>query len=235
MKVIAIIPARGGSKRIPRKNLKNFLGVPILTRIIEMVINSQLFDEVMVSTDDFEIKRLAIKAGAKVPFMRSNENASDYASTYDVLEEVLLKYHENEEVFDLVFCIYPTAVLMSKERLNHAKKILQENSQTSGVMPICKFSYPIHRSLKVEGSYIRMNWPEHELTRSQDLPDAFYDAGQFYFFRRDMLLEQRKTFLQNMSYILLPENEVQDIDNSSDWEMAELKWKCKAEHKEITL
>lgn len=226
-KTLAIITARGGSKRIPRKNIKDFLGKPIMAYSIEAAINSKLFDEVMVSTDDQEIAEIAKKCGAKVPFMRSDKNSDDHSTTADVIEEVLLEYKKRGEDFDKTCCLYPTAPFVSSERLNEAMKLLGDTDADS-VLPVTLFSYPILRSLKIEdGGLLKMNWPENMNVRSQDLAPAYHDSGQFYCLDVEKFLTQKRIFTDNTRCIVVPETEVQDIDNEEDWQLAELKYKLK--------
>lgn len=222
-KVIAIITARGGSKRIPRKNIKNFLGKPIIEYSIEAALKSDLFDEVMVSTDDEEIASFSISCGAKVPFFRSNKNSDDYSSTSDVLIEVLNKYKELNLNFKYACCIYPTAPFITSDKLQKAYEELESNSAIS-VLPIVRFSFPILRSFKLDNGYVKMNWSEHLNSRSQDLPPSFHDAGQFYFFDVEKFLLERKLFTDNTIGLEMPELEVQDIDTEEDWKIAEIKY-----------
>ncbi|MBC5773611.1 pseudaminic acid cytidylyltransferase [Pontibacter sp. KCTC 32443] len=224
MKSIAIIPARGGSKRIPRKNIKCFLGKPIIAYSIQAALESGLFDEVMVSTDDPEIAAVAKQYGATVPFMRSSDNADDYATTAAVITEVLQNYAAQGTQFDVGCCIYPTAPLIKLSALSEGYQQLQtQNFDT--VFPVLKYSYPIWRSLKMEAGKVALNWPEHLNSRSQDLPAAYHDAGQFYWFRTDRFLSSQKLFTDNSGAVELEELEVQDVDNETDWKLAELKYK----------
>ena len=164
---VAIITARGGSKRIPRKNVKEFCGKPIIVYSIEAALESGLFDEVMVSTEDEEIAGIAKAAGARVPFMRSGENAGDYASTDDVLLEVLEAYREQGREFDSFCCLYPTAPFVTAEKLRRAMQLLDK---ADSVMPVVAFSFPPQRCMVLnEEGELRMKWPEHAKTRSQDL------------------------------------------------------------------
>lgn len=222
MRKLAIIPARGGSKRIPRKNIRNFLGKPIIAYSIETAIKSQLFDEVMVSTEDQEIAQIAKSYGASIPFMRSKKNADDFATTMDVLEEVTLKYKEDSLFFDFICCLYPTAPLTSFKKLHEGyEKLVNENFEV--VLPVTAYSYPIWRGLnREENGSTQMIWPENLNKRSQDLPVTYHDAGQWYWFKREAI--GRPIFESNSSSIVLPEQEVQDIDNLTDWQLAELKY-----------
>lgn len=219
---IAIITARGGSKRIPRKNIKEFCGKPIIVYSIEAALASGVFDEVMVSTDDEEIAEVARKAGAKVPFMRSSVSAGDYASTDDVLMEVMLAYKEQGREFDALCCIYPTAPFVTAEKLRRAMKMLE---QTDSVMPVVPFSFPPQRCMVLnENGELRMKWQQYATTRSQDLEPYYHDCGQFYCCKTNLFMEYGTTDLPHMLPMIMSELEVQDIDNPDDWEIAELKY-----------
>ena len=219
---IAIITARGGSKRIPRKNVKLFCGKPIITYSIEAALKSGLFEEVMVSTEDEEIARIAREAGAQVPFMRSSESAGDYASTDDVLLEVLAAYKERGREFDSFCCLYPTAPFVTAEKLRTAMGLLDK---ADSVMPVVPFSFPPQRCMVLNGEgELRMKWPEHAKTRSQDLEPYYHDCGQFYCCKTAPFLEYKTTDLPHMVPMIMSELEVQDIDNPDDWEIAELKY-----------
>jgi pseudaminic acid cytidylyltransferase len=224
MKKIAIIPARGGSKRIHRKNIKSFFGKPIIAYSIETALNSQLFDEVMVSTDDEEIAEIARSYGAKVPFLRSADASNDFATTAEVIEEVIHSYEKEGKSFSYGCCIYPTAPLVQEKALKDAFTLLQDKGYDT-VFPVLRYSYPIWRSLKLENSRAIMNWPEYLNSRSQDLQPAFHDAGQFYFFNVPQFKQKRTLFTEDSGTIELTELEAQDIDNLTDWKLAELKYK----------
>ena len=226
---IAIITARGGSKRIPRKNIKDFFGKPIIAYSIEAAIQSNLFDEVMVSTDDKEIAEIAIKYGAKVPFFRSEKNSNDFATMIDVLLEVLDDYKTKfNQVFDVVSCIYPCSPLLRVSDLKQSVLNL-ENASIESSFPIVAFSFPILRSLKINSeNYVEMNWPEYISTRSQDLPEAYHLAGLFCSFKVASFLQTKDLYFHSKP-IILEQIDVQDIDNDSDWKMAELKWKMRNE------
>ena len=225
---LCIIPARGGSKRIPRKNIKDFLGKPIIAYSIETALQSGLFEEVMVSTDDKEIAEVAEQYGAKVPFLRSEENSGDYATTADVLLEVLGQYKNLGLSFEHACCIYATAPLIRIERLKEGMKKLQTNHFKS-VFPVVSYSSPIWRGLKTTvGDKVEMIWPENLNARSQDLEKVFHDAGQWYWFDVEHFQNEKLLFTDNSSSILLPEYEVQDIDNTMDWEIAVLKYQLKS-------
>ncbi len=221
---LCIIPARGGSKRIPKKNIKDFLGKPIIAYSIEAAINSGLFDEVMVSTDDAEIAEVARKYGAKIPFLRTAETANDYATTFDVIEEVLLKYKEFNKIFDFTCCLYACAPFVTDKKLADSFKILQKNDFDS-VFPVMSFGFPIQRALK-KGIDNKINffYPEFSLTRSQDLEQSYHDAGQFYWMNTETCLEKKGIVTDNSGSIIVTELEGQDIDNETDWKLAELKY-----------
>ncbi len=222
---ICIIPARGGSKRIPRKNIKDFLGKPIIAYSIEVALASGLFDEVMVSTDDEEIAKIAKELGAKVPFFRSNKNSDDFATTADVILEVIFEYEKREKYFDTVCCIYSTAPFVTKERLIEGFNLLN-TKKYSTVLPLLKYSFPIQRAVSIDKKYkVNFIQPEHQLTRSQDLTPAFHDSGQFYWLNVPSFQKSKKIWTDNTGAILLTEMEVQDIDSFEDWKMAEFKFK----------
>ena len=221
---LAIIPARGGSKRILRKNIRDFLGRPIIAYSIEAALQSGLFEEVMVSTDDKEISEIAIKYGAKVPFYRSAETSNDYATTMAVIQEVISVYKSqfNKE-FDLVCCIYPTAPLIQVQHLKNGLDFLLSRNFES-VFPVVAFGYPIWRGVVIndEGK-TQMVWPENQNSRSQDLKKVYHDVGQWYWMNMDLLGET--IFSKNTGSVVLSDHEVQDIDNLTDWTMAEMKYK----------
>ncbi|MCU0421860.1 MAG: pseudaminic acid cytidylyltransferase [Bacteroidia bacterium] len=221
---LAIIPARGGSKRIPRKNIKLFNGQPIIAYSILSTIKSMLFDEVMVSTDDEDIKLIAESYGAKVPFFRSAKNANDFATTADVVEEVIAYYSKQGITFEHIAIIYPTAPFITALILKQAWE-QYISSGASSLVSIVKYSFPIQRSLTIEQNKVKFNWPEHISTRSQDLPPTYHDAGQFYFVNTQQFLTHKSVFLEHTIGFELPETKVQDIDTISDWQIAELKFK----------
>ncbi len=222
-KVVAIITARGGSKRIPRKNIRSFCGSPILNYSIEAALESSIFDIVMVSTDDPEIAEVARKAGAQVPFLRSSATSNDYATTAEVILEVLYDYEKQCKVFQYACCIYPTAPFVTSEKLKTAFELLKKKKAAS-VIPVTKFSFPIWRSFKLEDEKLSFIWPENALTRSQDLPPSYHDAGQFYFFNVSEFLKARKLVNESTFGLEIPETEVQDIDTEVDWKLAEMKY-----------
>lgn len=222
---LALIPARGGSKRIPRKNIKEFYSKPIIAYSIEAALESGLFDEVMVSTDDEEIATVAQGYGAEVPFLRSNENSNDFATTFDVITEVLDSYNGNGLVFKSACCIYPTAPFITPNTLKKGYELLISNKYDS-VFPVVQYSYPIQRALELSNSNkIGLVEPEHKSTRSQDLIPRYHDAGQFYWFDVKQVLQKSNLWTDNSGAIVLSELEVQDLDTEMDWQMAELKFK----------
>lgn len=225
MAKLCIIPARGGSKRIPKKNIKDFLGKPIIAYAIEAALKSNLFDEVMVSTDDKTIAEIAEKYGAKVPFLRSNKNADDFATTIDVINEVVAQYKTENKIFEQTCCIYPTAVFVTNTFLKNAFEMLNKNNFDT-VFPVLEFSFPIQRAVKKDkNNKITLFQPEYLNSRSQDLEKAYHDAGQFYWFNTDVLLEKGKLWTDNTGVITIKESEGQDIDTIEDWKLAEIKYK----------
>ena len=224
MSKIAIITARGGSKRIPRKNIKEFCGKPILSYSIEAALSSGLFDRVMVSTDDEEIAQIARSFGAEVPFFRSEKTSSDYATTNDVLLEVLEEYEKRGETFDVACCIYPTAPFVTAEKLKTAmEQLLSSDADT--LIPVVAFSYPPQRAMIVENGRLVFEYPQYLDSRSQDLTPHYHDVGQFYVFRTEAYQKNRKLMVGNILPMVISEMEVQDIDNQTDWEIAEMKYR----------
>lgn len=221
---IAIITARGGSKRIPRKNIKEFCGKPILAYSIEAAIESKLFDTVMVSTDDEEIAGIARQYGAEVPFYRSERTAGDFATTNDVLLEVLAEYERRGEHYDMGCCIYPTAPFVTAAKLRDAMAQL-ETSDADTLIPVVAFSYPPQRAMIVRDGRLVFEYPQYLDSRSQDLEPHYHDVGQFYLFRTEAFLHNRKLMIGNILPYVVSELEVQDIDNPTDWEIAEIKYR----------
>jgi len=226
---IAIIPARGGSKRIPRKNIRPFLGRPIISYSIAAALDSGIFDVVMVSTDDQEIAAIARECGAEVPFVRSAATSGDHATTAEVLIEVLDQYAQRGRSFEQACCIYPAAPFVTADRLRDAVDRLQDSS-VDGVIPVARFSFPIWRSFEMDGERLSFRWPEHALTRSQDLPPAFHDAGQFYAFDVPAFRATGTLVGERTIGFEVPESQVQDIDSEEDWRLAELKYRLMAEN-----
>ena len=228
MSAIAIITARGGSKRIPNKNKKDFLGKPIMCYSIEAALSSGLFEEVMVSTDDEEIAQIARDTGANVPFMRSADTANDFATTDDVLMEVLAEYEKRGQTFEYMACIYPTAPFVTADKLQEAFRILKEQN-ASGVMPVVQFSFPPQRGMAVRDGRLAYCYPENAMKRSQDLEAIYHDCGQFYFYRTNEYRACKGDLEDGYVPIVMSETQVQDIDNLSDWKLAEMKYKMMSE------
>ena len=222
-KAIAIITARGGSKRIPKKNIKEFCGKPIIAYSIRAALDSGIFDEVMVSTDSEEIAEIARAYGAKVPFMRSAKTSDDFATTADVLMEVLERYQEMDRTFDVMSCIYPTAPFVTPQKLQSAYDTLTKE-QAVMAMPVVAFSYPPQRSYVFNGNMLEMKWKENYNKRSQDLEKMYYDAGQFYMYQVETFIRLKGQMTESIVPVIVDEMEVQDIDNESDWKLAELKY-----------
>ena len=215
-KSICIIPARGGSKRIPRKNIKKFRGKPIIAYSIETALKSCLFDEVIVSTDCEEIKKVSLKYGANVPFIRSNSNSGDHAPIVDVMDEVLKSFKST-----YVCCLFPAAPLVNSKMLTEAFNLLLSSGFDS-VRPVVKYSHPIKRAMKLsKDSGVEWLFPESATLRTQDTEVFYHDAGQFYWFKNingGLRSDKRGA-------IIVSESEVQDIDDMNDWHLAELKFK----------
>lgn len=223
---IAIIPARGGSKRIPRKNIKDFHGKPMIAYSIEAALISGCFDEVCVSTDDNEIAEVALRYGATIPFIRPAELADDYASTQDVMTHALNWYKQNNRVITHVCCIYATAPFITPEALQNGLSALKSDD-LDYAFSATSYSFPIQRAIKLtEQGTVEMFQPEHLSTRSQDLEEAYHDAGQFYWGTAPAFINRKPFFSSRAKAILLPRKYVQDIDTQEDWELAEVLFKA---------
>ena len=219
---IAIIPARGGSKRIPKKNIKDFLGKPIIAYSIEMALNIKLFSKVIVSTDDQEIKDVAIKYGAEVPFIRPKEIADDFTGTHEVIGHAVKWLENNGEKMDYVCCIYPTAPLIEKDDLIKGYKIIQ-TGKWNFIIAATNFSYPIFRSFEnLPDGGLKMIFPEHYSSRSQDLPEVYHDAGLFYWAKPEIWKKKPEGFSEKNSIVKIPSYRIQDIDTHDDWKKAEI-------------
>ena len=218
---LAVIPARGGSKRIKNKNLRQFCGRPILEYSIEAALKSGLFEKVIVSTDSEEIAELARRNGAEAPFIRPANLANDTATTAEALVHALEWYNEQGIEWEWFSCIYPTAVFVEPDQLCAAAKLLKE-AEAPGVLTVCRFDYPIQRSIRLnsEGT-LEWNWPEHELTRSQDLEEAYHDTGQFYMWPASAFLRNPRLMPAGARPYFLDSKQVVDIDTEEDWQMAE--------------
>jgi len=218
---IAIIPARAGSKRIPKKNIKPFLGRPIIEYSIEIAMKSNLFDKVVVSTDDDDIARVAIGQGAEVPFIRPKELSDDFSGTHEVVGHAVKWLEDNGRKIDYVCCIYATAPFIQIDDLKKGFELIQTDKWDS-IIAATNFSYPVFRSFhKIDSGGIKMLFPEHYTTRSQDLPEVFHDAGQFYWASSKVWKEKPKGFNERSSIVHLPNWRVQDIDTLDDWIRAE--------------
>ena len=222
-KRLAVITARGGSKRIPKKNIKEFLGKPIIAYSIEAALNTGLFDEVMVSTDSEEIAEVAKKYGAKVPFFRSEKTSGDFATTNDVLLEVIDEYEKRGERFDYGVCVYPTAPFVTAEKIKDAMEKFIE-SKADSLIPVVAFSFPPKRAMVIRDERLVFEYPEFMDARSQDLEKEYHDVGQFYCFNVESYKKNKKLMLGNILPYVIDEMEVQDIDNESDWKIAEIKY-----------
>ena len=221
MKSIAIITARGGSKRIPRKNIKMFMGKPMIAYAIAAAHESKLFDEVMVSTDDAEIVAIAKENGAVVPFMRSAAAANDFATTADVLNEVITEYGKRGVAFDSFCCIYPCVPFLTGDLLRAAHTAFVSSGSDS-LMPVVKYSFPIQRAMRRNADgFLEYREPENKLKRSQDLEPMYHDVGMFYFHKTASFCAKNA----RMAMFEMPEERVQDIDTLDDWKMAEMKYK----------
>lgn len=224
MSALAVIPARGGSKRIPRKNIRKFCGKPIMVYTIEAAISSGLFDRVMVSTDDTKIAELSQVAGAEVPFMRSAAMADDYATTDDVVLEVLGEYQKRGQCFDYVCCIYPTAPFVTGEVLREAMRLMEQYRPVQ-VMPVVQFSYPPQRCFILDqNGYAVFKYPQYIVSRSQDLEKQYHDAGQFYLSKVEEYVNRRGIIYDGIMPMIVSELQVQDIDTEFDWKLAEIKY-----------
>lgn len=221
---VCVIPARGGSKRIEKKNIRPFCGKPIILYSMAAALESGCFDEVMVSTDDPETADLARRSGASVPFMRDSSTAGDNAGLADVLVEVLQCYKFIDKSFDLMGCILATAPLLMQGDLREAVAQMSD-SECDAVISACRFAYPIQRAIVEREGKARMKWPQYYQSRSQDLEPAYHDAGQFYIVRTQPFLRERKLFLRRLRLFKLPESRVQDIDTEEDWKIAEQKYR----------
>ena len=223
MSVIAIITARGGSKRIPKKNIKEFYGKPMLAYAIEAAKGAGIFDEIMVSTDSEEIAEVARKYGANVPFMRSERTANDFATTFDVLEEVVNEYKKQGKFFDELCCIYPCVPFLTSKTLKGSYKLMKQ-TKANALQPVCKYPAPVEWAMKIENGLLIPNDRESLKIRSQDLTPKYFDAGMFYFCNIEIMLKEKTVVPTNTSGYIIDESECQDIDTPDDWKMAEIKF-----------
>lgn len=227
---LAIVMARGGSKRIPGKNIRDFLGKPILSYPLAALTQSGCFDAIIVSTDNDQIAQVASELGAKVPFRRSAEAANDFATIADAVHDVLTAYKNLGQQFEFVCCVLGTAALLTSESIQAGlDKLLGEDIDS--VCPVVRFSFPPQRALRMTHSKLGFVYPEHISSRSNDLEPLFHDCGMFYWLRVESFFRHRQIFMPNSLGLELPEEEVQDIDNDSDWLLAEMKYKLRQPRK----
>jgi len=220
-KTIAIITARGGSKRIPHKNIKEFFGQPMIKYAIDAALGSKIFDTVMVSTEDEEIAQIARQYGVEVPFMRSEATSNDFATTLDVLFEVMNQYKKDDIEFDSLCCIYPCVPFLTGDILVKAYNVFTEND-IDVLMPVVRFSYPIQRALRINNAgLLEYAHPEYVSSRSQDLEPMYHDVGMFYFYKTNSLSNKSKKIV----HFEIKESEIQDIDTDEDWYNAEMKYR----------
>jgi pseudaminic acid cytidylyltransferase len=224
VKTIAVIPARGGSKRIPGKNIKEFCGKPMIAYSIEAAIRSGLFNQVVVSTDDTHISEIATTHGASSPFERPPELSDDHTPTLPVIRHAIEMIEAQQKAkLELVCCIYATAPFLTAPDLIEGHDCLQRTPLLDFALSVTSYAFPIQRALYVEpeDGTVKMFQPEHANTRSQDLREAYHDAGQFYWGRRDAFINCDNIFAANSAPVILPRSQVQDIDTAEDWDCAE--------------
>lgn len=223
---LAVIPARGGSKRIPRKNLRSFCGLPMIARSIRAALESGCFDHVVVSTDDAEIAGIARDYGAETPFMRPPELANDHAGTMPVIAHAISWHEERGQRPDFVCCLYATAPFVRADDLRRGLAVL-EDTGADFAFSVTSFAFPIQRAIRMTPSgRVEMFQPEHFQTRSQDLEEAWHDAGQFYWGRAEAWLADKPLLGPGSAPVILPRHRVQDIDTQEDWERAELMFEA---------
>lgn len=223
---LAVIPARGGSKRIPRKNIKPFCGKPMIAWSIEAALQSRCFDQIIVSTDDAEIADVARQYGADVPFMRPAKLSDDHAGTVPVIRHAIEWFTQQGQSVEQVCCLYATAPFVTAGDLNRGMQMLQGND-CDYAFSVTSYAFPIQRAIRINGQgRVQMFNPEYFNTRSQDLEEAFHDAGQFYWGRADAWLQGKQIFSPDALPVVLPRHRVQDIDTPEDWVRAE--WLFKA-------
>ena len=223
---ICVIPARGGSKRIPRKNIKEFNGKPIIAYSIEAALKSNCFDQVIVSTDDDEIAEVAKKYGAQVPFLRPGELSNDYAGTIPVIKHAIEWMEDNKNSVENVCCLYATAPFIRPQIISQAYQQLN-NSKVGYCFSVTSFVFPIQRAIKiVEKNKVSMFYPEYFNTRSQDLEEAYHDAGQFYWGKAQAFKDELQIFTEVATPYILPRYLVQDIDTPEDWIRAEAMYRA---------
>ncbi len=222
---ICVIPARGGSKRIPKKNIKSFLGKPIIAYSIEAAIELKLFDKIIVSTDDDDIAKVAKQYGAEVPFVRPKEISDDFTGTNDVVKHAIQWFEKQGVFFDYACCIYATAPFIRQKYLKEGFKKLK-NSDKSFSFSVTSFPFPIQRAIKIHDNEISVFYPDHADSRSQDLEEAYHDAGQFYWGTSSSFFGDEKIFSEKSIPVILPRYLVQDIDTLEDWKRAEIMYQA---------
>lgn len=223
-KLLAVIPARGGSKRIPKKNILDFLGSPAISYSIDAAVKAGCFEEIMVSTDDKETASIARRSKASVPFFRSKRTSGDFATTAEVLEEVLREYSRLGREFSHVCCIYPTALFVTGEKIKKGYKLLT-TAAADAVVSVVRSRYTVQRALAIKRGRLRMLWPENQNIRSQDLEPVYHDAGQFYWLEVKQFLKNRTIWGPNTLPLEVPSLEAQDINTAEDWRLAEAKFR----------
>lgn len=222
MNNIAIITARGGSKRIFRKNIKLFMGKPMIAYAIESALQSDIFDDVMVSTDDMEIADIAKQYGANIPFMRSEKTSGDFATTFDVIDEVINEYQKRDISFTNFCCIYPCVPFLSAQTLQNA---YQQFQGFNALIPVCKFSTPIEWAVRIENNVLLPYNRDAQNMRSQDLIPKYFDVGMFYFCKTKAMYQYNSLTPDNTTAFIMDEKECHDIDTLDDWIIAEIKYK----------
>ncbi len=225
---VAIIPARGGSKRIKRKNIKTFVDEPIIAKSISAAKKANIFDSVIVSTDDDEIKDVALSFGAEVPFLRPKELSDDYTPTIPVIKHAIDQINAaQDKKVTSVCCIYPTAPFLLAQDLVSAYAMLASDATIDYVFPVVEYDYPIQRALRINiNNSISMFYPENYDKRSQDLEKSYHDAGQFYWGKVESWLNEIPIFNGNSASVVMPRLRVMDIDTYEDWVLAEFMYKC---------
>jgi N-acylneuraminate cytidylyltransferase len=221
MKIFGLVPARGGSKRIPNKNIKPFFSRPVISYPIRALLGVDSISKVVVSTDSERIKCIAEEFGASVPYMRSEKNSNDFATTFNVVSEVL---DCEGEKYDVVCCLYPTSVFVTATMLNEAMRLLLTNKEATSIASVLEYSHPIQRSLSMKEGFLASNSPDSYNTRSQDLEPNYHDAGQFYIFKVDAVKAEKRLITKKCIPYILQSNSAQDIDTLDDWTLAELKF-----------
>lgn len=223
---LAVIPARGGSKRVPKKNIKEFCGKPLISYSITTALESGVFDKVIVSTDCETIADIAIKYGAEVPFKRPEQLSNDHAGTWAVMSHAVTQMAQLGFDADAVCCIYATAPFLMPEFLRYGLEELLANPDKGYAFSVTSFSFPVLRGLYINDGDVSPMFPENMGKRSQDLPECYHDAGQFYWGRPESFIQSKPLFPGNSTPIILPRHLVQDIDTPEDWERAELMYQA---------